>query len=69
MTVRWVTEIEESILPHQVLGYLFRQITMVMQLDYGGKMVTQTNTIFLKSDVNKYSTTNSDAHRYVKCKV
>jgi hypothetical protein len=32
-------------------------------------MVTQTNTIFLKSDVNKYSTTNSDAHRYVKCKV
>jgi hypothetical protein len=43
-----VTEIEESILPHQVLGYLFRQITMVMQLDYGGKMVTQTNSIFLK---------------------
>ena len=69
MTVRWVTKIKESILPHQVLRYLFWQFTMVMQIDYGGKNGDANKFIFLNGDVNKYIISNSDAHRYVKYKV
>jgi hypothetical protein len=42
---------------------------MVMQIDYGGKNDDAKKLIFLKSDVNKYFISNSDAHRYVKYKV
>jgi hypothetical protein len=64
-----VTEIEESILPHQVLRYLFQQITMVMQIDYGGKNGDANKFDFSTSDVYEYSIANGDAHRYIKYKV
>jgi hypothetical protein len=37
LTVRWVTKIKESILPHQVFRSLFQKSTIVMQINYGRK--------------------------------